>query len=155
MARKLHIVIGAPLTGKTKYIHDNFSNSNLSYTLDYATTYLNLNDSFENETDDSIAEVMTKMSEDLFEEVFLDEKDMVFEFCTGFEESDKDLQRLIELAKEVGFEVHVVQLSCELDEAKRRQEEVKEDPSYYSSYHLNNVVTTILNNFFEDVRANS
>lgn len=154
MSRTVNIIVGAPLTGKTTYITNNYSDTSKYYIFDYARTYLQMFDSFDDETEENVAEVMTEMSIATMEEVFFNGKDLVVEFCLGETEKDGALKDLINEFKDAGFEVNLVQLDCEVEEARRRNEEVQMNPSYYSSYHLNDVVLTILPNFIEDFIIN-
>lgn len=152
--KTINIILGAPLTGKSEWIQTNYADASKYFHLDYAKTFLALFNSYDDENLDKVCEVRNKMREDLVEYFYFGKHEIVFEYCTGFEESDKELFDLIELIHSMDIKVKVIQLDCSVEEALRRGELVKYYASYYSSYHLNEEIIAILRGFLDTMVLN-
>ena len=152
--KTINIITGSPLTGKSNFIQTFFSDSSKYFHLDYSKTFLELFNSYEDENDDKICQVRNKITGDLLEYFYFGNHEIVFEYCTGFEESDKELYDLIKLIGSMNIAVKVKHIDCDVEEALKRGELVKSDASYYSSYHLNEEIVAILPEFLDTMVLN-
>jgi hypothetical protein len=152
---KVVIIAGPPLVGKTQYIREHYALAPGFYHFDFVAEYKiitgGLDDFPESE---SVIDVYDSVTNKLFDAVLFGKKDLVFEYCTGYAEMDDNLAALIGLIKEADTEVHLVQLTAEMDAMRQRQQAVRLDPDYVSSYFTNEPSFDILSSFFEDLPAN-
>ena len=152
--KTINIILGPPLTGKSNFIQKYFSDSSKYFHLDYSKTFLALFNSYEDENVDKKCQVRNKMTEDLFEFFYFGKHEIVFEYCTGFEESDKELYDLIDLIHSINIAVKVKHIDCSIEVALRRTELVRFDASYYASYYLNEEIIAILPGFLDAMVLN-
>ena len=65
------------------------------------------------------------------------------------------LHELVHQVKATGVEFHLVQIDCYVEEAQKRNKQVRSDPSYYSSYFTGIDTQVVLAGFFEDYATNT
>ncbi len=151
--KEIHIIIGAPLTGKTSYIKKNYQDKEKFYVINYADKFLELFGEFEEEEDtDKVCDVYNTIAPELADDFQFGDKTLVIEYCTGFEEADKDLAILINKMKKLNCKIKIKDIKKGLEASKKLQEAAKQDPTYFSSYHLNDYHFTVLTNFFDDMK---
>jgi len=143
MSKKVYAVVGAPLTGKTTYIKKNFSDSSKYYWADVVESSKKVFGEVLIEDDDKLSEIYNDVNQGMVDHFFLGDKDVVFEYCTGFEETDGMLLELIDQIKSLDIEFELVQLDCDLEE------------DYYSSYFTGIDTQVVLAGFFEDYATNT
>jgi hypothetical protein len=152
---KVVIVAGPPLVGKTQYIRENYDLVPGYHHFDFVSEYKTITGCLDDFPEsENVTDVYNSVTDKLFDAVLFQKNDLVFEYCTGYVETDEDLAALIGLIKEAGTEVHLVQLTAEMDAVRQRQEAVRLDPDYVSSYFTNGPAFDILSSFFEDLPAN-
>ncbi len=152
--KEIHLILGPPLTGKTTFIKENYNDQDKFYVINYADKFFELFSSYDDiEDSNKLTDAYNEIALELADNFRFDNKILVIEYCTGFEEGDKDLNNLIKQMKSINVEVKVKQISLELEESKKLQELAKQDPSYFSSYHLNEHHYLLLNHFFSDMGA--
>ena len=96
MTKKVYAVVGAPLTGKTTYIKKHFGNTSKYYWADMIVSSRKLFGDVLIEDDDKLSEIYNDVNQGCVDNFFLGNKDIVFEYCTGFEETDEMLLELID-----------------------------------------------------------
>ncbi len=154
MSKKVSAVVGAPLVGKTTYIKKNFGDSSKFYWADMIESSRKLFGEVLIEDDDKLTEIYNDVNQGCVDNFFLGKKDIVFEYCTGFEETDGMLMELIEQIKDLDVEFELIQLECEVEEAQKRNELVRSEEGYYSSYFTGIDTQVVLAGFFEDYAIN-
>ena len=155
MIKNVYAVVGAPLTGKTTYIKNNYSDSSKYYWADIIESSKNLFREILIEDEDKLTDIYNDVNQGLVDHFFLDDKDIVFEFCTGFEETDKMLFELVDQVKATGVQFQMIQIDCTVEEAEKRNQKVRSEPDYYSSYFTGIDTQVILAGFFEDYATNT
>ena len=107
MTKKVYAVVGAPLTGKTTYIKKHFGNTSKYYWADMIVSSRKLFGEVLIEDDDKLTEIYNDVNQGCVDNFFLGNKGIVFEYCTGFEETDEMLLELIDQIKalDVDFEL--------------------------------------------------
>jgi hypothetical protein len=155
MRKKVYAVVGAPLTGKTTYIKNNFSDSSKYYWADVIESSKKVFGEVLIEDDDKLSEIYNDVNQGMVDHFFLGDKDVVFEYCTGFEETDGMLLELIDQIKSLDVEFELIQLDSDLEEAEKRNEQVRSEEDYYSSYFTGIDTQVVLAGFFEDYATNT
>ncbi len=150
MSKKVYAVVGAPLTGKTTYIKDNFSDTTKYYWADIINASKKVFKEILLEDEEKLSDIYSDVNQGLVDNFLLGNKAIVFEYCTGFEETDNMLLELIDQIKSCGIDFELIQLECELEEAEKRNEKVRSEPNYYSSYFTGIDIQVVLAGFFED-----
>ena len=150
MSKKVYAVVGAPLTGKTTYIKNNFSDAAKYYWADIINSSKNVFKEILLEDDEKLTDIYSDVNQGLVDNFLLGNKDVVFEYCTGFEETDNMLLELIDQIKSYNIDFELIQLECDLEEAEKRNERVRSESSYYSSYFTGIDIQVVLAGFFED-----
>ncbi|WP_188465812.1 hypothetical protein [Marivirga lumbricoides] len=151
--KTIHFIIGAPLTGKTHFIKSNYSEKDKYYVINYADTFHNEFGNYDQfEESERLLKIYNTIAPELHENFHFDDKDLIIEFCSGFEEHDKDLKELITLAKNTRAEVKITQMQKTFEEAQKLKLLATEDEHYYSSYYLNDHRHELLCNFFQDMQ---
>ena len=150
MTNKVIAVVGAPLTGKTTYIKKNFDDASKYYWVDIIESSKKVFGEIVIEDDGKLADIYNDVNQGLAEHFVLGNKDIVFEYCTGFEETDDMLLELIDQIKSLDVDFELFQLDCDLEEAEKRNEQVRSEPDYYSSYFTGIDTQVVLAGFFED-----
>ena len=152
--KEVYLILGAPLTGKTTFIKENYNDQDKFYVINYADKFFQLFNSYDDIKDSNkLTDAYNEIALELADNFRFDNKILVIEYCTGFEEGNKNLNNLIKQMKSINIEVRVKQISLELEESKKLQELAKQDHSYFSSYHLNEHHYHLLNHFFNDMGA--
>ena len=155
MSKKVYAVVGAPLTGKTTYIKKNFADSTKYYWADIIESSKKLFGEILIEDDEKLTEIYNDINQGCVDNFYLGDKDIVFEFCTGFQETDDMLLELAKQVKATGVKFELIQLECEVEEAEKRNKKVRSEPAYYSSYFTGIDTQMILAGFFEDYATNT
>lgn len=145
--KKIHFVIGLPLTGKSTYIKDNFQGIDKYQILNYADTFYKHYGTYEGINDlEKSHKVYGLIFKELEKFMKTENTTLVIEYCTGFQNSTLNLEKLIAKLELYGFKLTIKVLETGL-KIHQLQQLAQNDQMYFSSNKLNDHHYYILSTF--------